>query len=123
MQTRIEVEQANMKANQLELFAKSESSLDELSPSGKMLVDSDHLSFIYMLEHKGSYVYLSVNDEYWNMLKQAINDEKEIVLLVEDQAITLDQAQDEINYLIENIKGNLNYGDEMVKKVEQVFGS
>jgi hypothetical protein len=36
--------------------------------------------------------------------------------------IELTDIHDELSYLLENIKGNANYGEEMEKKVVETFG-
>ncbi len=92
-----------------------------LSPTGRMLVDSDGVSFIYILETNDTYVYVSIPKEYWSNLKKALNQHSTVLFIINNHEITLEGLEEELLYLISNINGNANYGDEMAKEVERVF--
>jgi hypothetical protein len=94
----------------------------ELEASGQVLVDSDTRSFIYILDSSEGFVYVSFQKEHWNALKEVIEHDKEVKLELSGHPIlTLVGFKSELEYLIENIKGNSNYGEEMMKSVESVF--
>ncbi|WP_257349130.1 hypothetical protein [Pseudalkalibacillus decolorationis] len=94
----------------------------ELHPSEQVLVDSDTLAFIYILDTPNDFVYVSFPKEHWGELKDAINQSKETRLhLTNHPDLSLEGLKPELEYLIENIKGNANYGNEMMKSVESVF--
>lgn len=95
--------------------------LTEIKPAGQMLVDSDDLSFVYLLEKDDDYTYLVIKDEFWPLLKKGIEGQTSVFLKHEDIKLELDQFFEELEYLVENIKGNSNYGETMVAKVEEVF--
>lgn len=92
-----------------------------LSASGQMLVDSDQLAFIYILENETEYIHVRLPIQLWPLLNEVISNKLFVVLKVEEIEIELVNIIDELTYLIHNIEGNSNYGDEMVKKVEEIF--
>jgi CHAT domain-containing protein len=96
-------------------------SLDNVIPKGQMLVDSDQFSFVYILEIEEEYTYLVLTSEIWYLLKEAIDQKLPIVLSNQKYELPLPMFFEELTYLIENIKGNSNYGEEMVEKVESTF--
>jgi hypothetical protein len=110
--------------NQTELILEIDSSfiLENVKASGQMLVDSATLSFVYLLENNNdSYTYLKVPEIFWSDLKEVISRELAVVVTNGQEKINLVHFREELTYLIENIKGNSNYGDEMVNKVEAEF--
>jgi len=107
--------------NEVLLEIDSNQPLNDLKASGQMLVDSDSLSFIYLLEKEASYTYIAVPDTVWNDLKVVLSNQLSVVLTNGSEQILLTQFQEELTYLVENIKGNSNYGESMVNKVEAVF--
>ncbi|WP_394235393.1 hypothetical protein [Niallia oryzisoli] len=122
MMKRITVANAIINSNnELQLELNSQDDLSGLKPSGQMLVDSEGLSFIYLLENDDAYTYISVPDTIWNTLKAVISDSLPVVVTNGREQLLLEQFQEELEYLIENIKGNSNYGEKMMNKVEAVF--
>jgi hypothetical protein len=96
-------------------------SLVDVKPREQMLVDSDQLSFVYILEINDDYTYLVLPVEIWQVLKEAAVKSLSVVLTNQQSSLPLPMFIEELNYLIENIKGNGNYGEEMVGKVESTF--
>lgn len=124
MQKRIEIKETLVNSQQLQLLADEVSfSLEEVQASNQMLVDSDQLSFIYKLETATEFVYVSIPHSFWSAIKNAVEEKKAIVLVVGKIALLLTQFAEELQYLVENIKDNANYGEEMEKKVTEVFFS
>lgn len=107
--------------DQLILEGETTDKIGELAPSGQMIVDSDELSFVYLAEEEDEYTYLYLPDFIWEELKKAMDNETEILVHIGNNKMPLTQLKDEIEYLIFNIEGNSNYGEEMVNKVESVF--
>lgn len=95
--------------------------ISEITPKGQMLVDSDRLAFIYIIEHENEYVWLSLPQELWEKVNEGRLDHLQVVLQNNKTYIELPNYMEELDYLIENIKDNGNYGDEMVTLVEKVF--
>ena len=107
--------------NKVLLEIENNQSLNEYKASGQMLVDSDNLSFIYLLEKDDHYTYIALPDTVWNDLKLVKLNPSQLYLTNGSEEILLTQFREELTYLIENIKGNSNYGETMVSKVEVVF--
>ncbi|MDX8362548.1 hypothetical protein [Cytobacillus sp. IB215316] len=87
----------------------------------QMLVDSDQTAFIYIIECDEEYVYIEIPHACWKGLKQLLLHNYQAVLQVGNQRLQLENMKEELEYLINNIEGNTNYGDEMVSKVEEIF--
>jgi hypothetical protein len=96
-------------------------SLINVIPKEQMLVDSDQFSFVYILEINEEYTYLVLTAEIWQILKEAVDQSLSVVVTNHKDSLTLPMFIEELNFLIENIKGNSNYGEEMVEKVESTF--
>ncbi|WP_071393923.1 UPF0738 family protein [Bacillus tuaregi] len=106
---------------EVQLELENSVDLKDYQPSGQMLVDSDGLSFIYLLEKDNGYTYISVPEAFWDTLKEAIVDSLPVIVTNGREQLLLPQFQEELEYLIDNIKGNSNYGEKMMMKVEAVF--
>lgn len=98
-----------------------EVSLDAIKPAGQMLVDSDELAFVYLLEKNNDYTYVLIKEETWTELGKAVMSKSRVYLDNGVEKMELVDFIDELSYLIENIKGNSNYGEAMVAKVEAIF--
>lgn len=96
--------------------------LNHYTATGNMLVDSDSLSFVYLLDGGEGYTYIRFQEEVWSMLANVL--EKDVnVTVTSDQGSSLElvDLKEELGYLIENIKGNSNYGEDMNQAVEKAF--
>ncbi|MCF6409183.1 hypothetical protein [Pseudalkalibacillus salsuginis] len=124
MTIRLEVTSSEIFEDKVEFACNSENIAGEvaLEPSEQVLVDSDSLSFIYILETPDSFIYVSFPKERWTGLKAVITDEKDAILkLSNHEPIHLKGIKGEMGYLIQNISGNANYGNEMMSSVEEIF--
>jgi Leucine-rich repeat (LRR) protein len=122
MNKRIELTEATIDNNQLILKPASlPTGLENLVAKGQMLVDSDQLAFIYILETADEFVYAGLPHTVWTKLKEANDKQLNVILKINNQEIELVELFDELNYLLENIKGNANYGEEMENKVVELF--
>lgn len=122
MQKRISIEKAEWKDEELKLFPHSiDFEIDNLEATEQVLVDSDQLAFIYILEQENEYVYLSLSSPIWPELKKVLTDGTPVALVLNDVEIELKGIKDELEYLVQNIEGNANYGNDMVKEVEEIF--
>jgi hypothetical protein len=95
--------------------------LKTVTAAGRVLADSDRLSFIYILESKQEYIYVAIPSEYWIEFKKVLDQSTTVTLKILEDSIELEGIVEELNYLISNIEGNANYGEEMVEKVESIF--
>lgn len=96
-------------------------SLNQYRASGQMLVDSDGLSFVYLLEKEEDYTYIVIPNTVWKEVKIALTEQLPVYLSNQSERLLLNQFHEELSYLIENIKGNSNYGEKMVNEVEAIF--
>lgn len=109
------------KNEELLLQVEESASISAMKPMGQMLVDSDHLSFIYVVDMQDDYTYISIPEVTWPELKKALKQRAAVYISDQKEQLLLTEFHEELSYLIENIKGNSNYGDEMVEKVEALF--
>lgn len=122
MREKIHVEQTERNENnQIILIVNKDILVSELVTTGQMLVDSEQLSFIYVVERDEEFSYLELGWETWLTLKEGLEFKCDYFLSNGNQSIKLTGFRNELLYLIDNIKGNSNYGEEMVTKVEECF--
>lgn len=112
---------ASMSDNECLLQVGPEINLDGIIATGQMLVDSDECAFVYLLEKEQDYTYVIIQEPVWTDLKRVLAGNLCVFLGNEEERIELVNFLDELAYLIENIKGNSNYGEIMVAKVEEIF--
>lgn len=123
MNQRIVIQEANIENNELILTTDSQAEMAEMTATGQMLVDSDQLSFIYIVEKEGSYQYLSIPVHTWEVIQVGLQAGMDVSFVSGGSKLPLEGFRQEMEYLIANITGNSNYGEEMVAKVEQVFAA
>lgn len=94
----------------------------QVHPQGRMLVDSEHLSFIYILDVDGDFLYISFSKENWSDLNQCLIKDLPVFLQIDEETrLSLLQFHEELLYFISNIKENNNYGAKMVQAVSDIF--
>ncbi len=123
MSKKIIITEAKVEKDELLLLTDMETQIASLRATGQMLVDSDQLSFIYIVEKEDEYQYITIPEVVWSSIQQGLQYRLEIVLANPSGKLKLDRFRLELEYLIENITGNSNYGEEMVAKVEQLFAA
>ena len=119
MNKRITINKANFLDSKLYLQASE--SISGLSPTEQILVDSKEFSFVYLMENLEGYTYIEMNESIWPLLKTGMELKNPVWVLYEDEQMELTNFNEELNELINNIRGNSNYGAEMVTKVEEIF--
>ncbi|MDN4523646.1 hypothetical protein [Fictibacillus fluitans] len=110
---------------QLILQITPDSAISEWKDGERMLVDSDQLSFIYVLETKDDLIYIGLPEPLWGKLSEAMSAGLPVVLqgTEGEDTLPLGALHSELSYLIENIKDNSNYGEEMLEAVEKAFSA
>lgn len=103
--TEIKIENNTMKCY-------TESSVEGMTPSNRMIVDSDNFSFIYLLDDGDVFSRLHFVKETWSMLRD--NQGKDIIV---NDTLTLTSFWTELSDLLENIEGNNNYGQAFEEAV------
>jgi tRNA-dihydrouridine synthase len=106
-----------------ELLLRTDSDIADLAATGQMLVDSDQISFIYIVEKEDSYQYISIPEKTWDVIREGLLEGLDALLSNKENKLHLIGFREEMDYLVANITGNSNYGEEMVAKVEQVFST
>ncbi len=107
--------------------ANATSEIDEekigaLKDGGRMLVDSDRLAFVYVLEDEQTLYYVRFEEAMWPSLKTFIERPKPFFIRLREGAfISLESIESELRFLIDNIRGNGNYGEKMEKAVQNTF--
>ncbi|RSD29421.1 hypothetical protein [Mesobacillus subterraneus] len=123
MSQRIKITNAKIENNELLLNTETKMKLDGLAATGQMLVDSDQLSFIYIVDQEDGYRYVTIPDGTWSVIKEGLDAGIDTFLNSDGEKLKLEGFGTEMEYLIANITGNSNYGEEMVTKVEEVFAA
>lgn len=121
MKKKVLVKEAYIENQNLLLKVDGNITLDKFSAREQMLVDSNEFAFVYILEIDGEYTYLFLPEAVWPILRDAIGKSLTTTLTNGLEKMPLPMFFEELTYLIDNIKGNSNYGEEMVKKVENTF--
>jgi hypothetical protein len=96
-------------------------SLEQAKPKNHMLVDSDKIAFIYILETDEDFIYVVIPYQFWTDIKQVLTDNIPIFLQSGTIELELTNFKEELTYLIENIDGNANYGEQMEQAVKEIF--
>lgn len=96
----------------------SETNTENVKPAEMMIVDSDNMAIIYLADRPGkeSYDRVQFVPETWPYLKK--NYGKEVVV---NDTLLLESFYDELDFLLDNIKDNNNYGKEFEEKVTEAF--
>lgn len=123
MQKKIEVIQAKIDNSELLLTVKEALDLTNFTAVGQVLVDSANFAFIYIVEVMNDYTYIVLPMNIWTDLKIALDNALTVKIVSGQTELVLEQIHEEMKYLIENIKGNSNYGEEMVKLIERTFNT
>jgi hypothetical protein len=102
-------------------FLLQESPDHSVKAGGQLITDTENLAFIYLLDDTDGYTYVQFPKTVWPLLTVALGADKEPVLVWGENEITLTNFREELNTLIFNIEGNLNYGVEFSTAVEEAF--
>jgi hypothetical protein len=119
MNNRILISNANVTENKLLLHVNE--SISGLIPTEQILVDSKQISFVYLMENPEGYTYIDIPESIWPLLKNTLAEQIPVWIQFEDDQLELTNFNEELVDIINNIRGNSNYGEEMVTKVEGNF--
>ncbi|KZE63425.1 hypothetical protein AWM68_15540 [Fictibacillus phosphorivorans] len=126
MPLRVNVQSTAWNENKLILLVQSDvgKELSQWKDSERMLVDSDGLAFIYVLEREEGFIYISIDHNHWNELKIGLQKKADFVIKsVTGEERELTAFSREMEFLTDNIQGNANYGQQMENEVIKVFGT
>ncbi|MED4053249.1 hypothetical protein ABER75_08725 [Niallia taxi] len=95
--------------------------VSQLTPKGQILVDSDSFAFIYIAEKEDEYIYIVLHKDIWPSIKEGLAANLKLYISNGKDNLELIDWKEEMEYLIDNIEGNGNYGEEMEQAVTSVF--
>ncbi|EIT84607.1 putative phosphatase [Fictibacillus macauensis ZFHKF-1] len=123
MAIRYTVEQATNKEQLILSLAQTSEHVKAWSDGQRMLVDSDQLSFIYVLETADDLIYIDLPQAVWPQVNEALIQNQQAILTIagSDEELPLSALHNELLYLLENIKDNSNYGEQMQVACEASF--
>ncbi|UPM53430.1 hypothetical protein [Gottfriedia acidiceleris] len=122
MRKMLEINRININEDGLFLLIDdTKINLEQCHEVGTMIADSDQGSLLYILEENEEFVYVTVPYEYWSDLKKANDQNLNVFLKVGEKSLSLNNWNEELTYLIQNVEGNFNYGEEFVKQVQSAF--
>lgn len=119
MNKRILISKADITNNKVRLQANE--SITGLTPAEQILVDSKQFSFVYLMENQEGYTYIDIPEPIWPLLKETLTKHIPVWIHFNEEELELTNFNEEFVELINNIRGNSNYGEEMVTKVEGIF--
>ncbi|MFC7784688.1 MULTISPECIES: hypothetical protein [unclassified Rossellomorea] len=117
----VQFKQTTFENGTLYLHTDQADLLQGTTAAGQIIADSDRYAFVYLAENEEEYVYLYLEESIWAELKKALQDKAAVIAKSGDYSLELDRFNEELDYLVSNIEGNGNYGEEMVTKVENAF--
>ncbi|GGJ76778.1 hypothetical protein GGR02_002972 [Anoxybacillus voinovskiensis] len=122
MRKTIRITRAEKRGNELWLVSDTPSfSIEGAVPKCYMLVNSDEQAFVYIIEKDDEFVYVSIPQPCWKEIKEVLTEPLTVWLQDGTNQLELIGFSEELAYLIENIAGNANYGEEMEKAVKETF--
>lgn len=95
--------------------------LETIHPVGRMITNSEEMSFVYLIDGEKQFNQLHFNEQTWPLLESALQAERDPYITIGSETIQLTNFIEELSMLIENIQGNDNYGDQFVQTVESIF--
>ncbi|MEH7255242.1 hypothetical protein V7111_24350 [Neobacillus niacini] len=119
MNKKITIKKATIVDNKLLLL--TDESISGLLPSEQILVDSKLFSFVYLMENPEGYTYIDIPEPFWPLLKSTYGEQTPVFIQSREEEVELSNFYEELAYVINNIRGNSNYGKDMVAKVEEHF--
>ncbi|WP_088042527.1 hypothetical protein [Bacillus sp. EAC] len=94
---------------------------DNCHEIGTMIADSEQNSLLYIIEENEEFVYITIPVTLWAHIKKANDQHQKVFLQSRDGQLELNSWNDELTYLVQNVEGNFNYGEEFVKQIQKVF--
>jgi|GEM_PF-5032024 len=100
------------------------------TPMSRVLVDSDLQQLIYIVDIEGEWIHLRFPISLWKQLDKVIANQLDLFLVMSlteegtaSKTIPLKDFAQEGKDLIQNMRGNSNYGEGMSELIEDKFAS
>ena len=93
----------------------------QIIPTGRLFADSDQFAFLYIVEENDEFSYLRFGEDTWPSLVEMLQRGEDPLLSLGQRTMDLRGFHEELESLLYNIEGNINYGEEFVARVEAAF--
>lgn len=122
-QIKVESIDVNIEVSNIHLSVElNEQQAIELQAGERMLVDSDQFAFLYIVEDQDGFHSLRFEKDCWPALKEGyLNRTAFYAVLNEHTRLALANLNEELDFLLENIQGNGNYGEAFEEAVKAIF--
>lgn len=121
MSMQIEVLKGFESNNEVEFSLNETALTGPFIPAGKMITDSEKMTFVYLIDDGEVYGHVHFKQEFWPYMVKALQSNIDPVAVINNEKIKLTQFIEELTMLIFNIEGNNNYGETFSKAVEIAF--
>ncbi|WP_245698264.1 hypothetical protein [Sporosarcina ureilytica] len=121
MSIQIQIDIGIHKGEQIRFLVPETIDVLEIVPAGKMITDSDKLSFVYLIDGEDSYGQVHFPQVVWPLMVEVLKSETDPQLVQGEKSVVLTDFIEELTMLIFNIEGNNNYGEGFSTAVEQAF--
>ena len=121
MHNQFSIESGSRDGTEIRFLLSTTSELLTGKPSGKMITDSDKLSFVYLLEDEQGYSHIHFPQVVWPLMVDVLQWDVDPILCCGEKTLKLIGFKDELHMLIFNIEGNNNYGELFSTAVEKAF--
>ena len=121
MPTQIQIDSGIQSGTEICFSVTEPSTIVKLIPAGKMITDSEKMTFVYLLDEEEEYGYIHFPQAVWPIMVDALKEDKDPVIFYNDERLPLTGFIEELTMLIFNIEGNDNYGAKFSTAVEKAF--
>lgn len=121
MATQIQIDTGIQNGKEICFTATNTSATGKIIPAGKMITDSEKMTFVYLLDEEEEYGYIHFPQAVWSLMVEALKQGEDPVISYHDERLTLTGFIEELTMLIFNIEGNHNYGANFSTAVEKAF--
>ena len=121
MRTEIHINSGVQSGPVITFVIKDKLKTETLLPSGKMITDSEKMTFVYLVDEEEEYGQLHFERAVWPLLVDSIKLNIDPIVTYNENTVSLDGFIEELTMLIYNIEGNNNYGEAFSSAVELAF--
>ena len=121
MPTQIQIDKGIQNGTEICFSATDASVAVQIIPAGKMITDSEKMTFVYLLDEEEEYGYIHFPQSVWPLMVDALKEDEDPVIFYNEERLPLTGFIEELMMLIFNIEGNDNYGAKFSTAVEKAF--
>ena len=121
MPTQIQIDSGIQNGTEICFSATETPTEVKIIPAGKMITDSEKMTFVYLLDEEEEYGYIHFPQVVWPLMVDALKEDEDPVISYNDERLPLTGFIEEMTMLIFNIEGNDNYGAKFSTAVEKAF--